>query len=708
MKRPLSRLQRLLSSALGRRRRDLRASELRYRTLIQEMNEGLLQVDSNDVIEFANERFCEMVGYRLDELVGRLALDLLLIDDQERSAMRERMTKRQQGIAEHYEIRMRTRSGGLIWVLVSGAPLLDADGNVVGSIGVHTDITARKQSEAALAESEGRYRLMAEHATDMISRMTPTGVFLYVSPASRALLGYEPEELIGRPPDDLVHADDHPRLVDLRRTILKDPAPFSVTSRMLHRDGRTIWVETTLRTVRTADDPTRVEEVIGVSRDVTDRTLAEQRVQYDAYHDSLTDLPNRRLFEDRVRVALAHADRDKSRDLPSLAAVLFVDIDRFKVINDTFGHYAGDEALKAVARRLTTTLRAEDTIARFGGDEFLVLLWPLRNPEVVVPIAEKLLRAISEPLQVVDREVYVTASIGIATYPDDGTDCETLISNADRAMYRAKQLGRNTYRLYTPQLRERARERLELETELHRARARNELRLFYQPLVDTVSRRMTGVEALIRWQHPTRGLLTAFDFIAAAEQSGVIRSIGEWSLNEAFAQIVHWRAAGVVVPRVAMNLSAAEFQQRDLLERLDRLLSESLTDPEHVELEITERTAMIDIGKTIETLEALEQRGVAISIDDFGTGHSSLAYLRDLPITTVKIDRSFIIDIARDSASRAIVSSIAQLGRGLKLRVVAEGIEEEEQLTIVTELGCDEAQGYLFGRAVAAEDLVTG
>jgi diguanylate cyclase (GGDEF)-like protein len=431
--------------------------------------------------------------------------------------------------------------------------------------------------------------------------------------------------------------------------------------------------------------------------------MAEEKIKDLAYHDTLTALPNRLVFTDRLALAVNQAQRQGSR-----LAVLFLDLDHFKVINDSLGHSLGDQLLQQVAGRLTGCLRAGDTVARLGGDEFTLLLPGVQGPAEAERVGGKVLDALREPYRLESRELFVTASMGISLYPDDGEDADTLVRNADAAMYRAKEQGRDSHRLYAPPMNEMATERLALESALRRALANDELVLHYQPLVEIETGRLHGVEALLRWRHPEKGLLWPSDFLSLAEATGLILPIGPWVLRTACAQAQAWHAQDLRDLRVAVNLSARQFQQPDLAEHVRRALRETGLPAHCLELEITETNAMQNTEATVRTFAELKALGVRISIDDFGIGYSSLGTLKRLPIDTLKIDRSFIRDITTDPDDAAIVTAVIAMAHTLKLNVVAEGVDTEEQLTFLRGYGCDLMQGHLFGPAAPAEECGEG
>lgn len=550
----------------------------------------------------------------------------------------------------------------------------------------------RSRTYRALRTSEQRYRLMAENSTDLISRSTMRGRMLYVSDAARSLLGYEPAEMAGHSIFEFVAADDQHVLRQVTVRIEQERAPQTFSYRIVRKDGSKIWFETTSRAIA---DPVSGElsEIIAVSRDISERRRAEEQIEYQAYHDGLTGLPNRLLFRDRLTIALAHAKRQNTP-----VAVMFLDLDRFKYVNDTLGHSLGDDLLRAVAARLRTVLREGDTIARMGGDEFTILLADLASPTDAAKIAQKLLDTVAHPIRVEGHELFATTSIGIALYPNDGDSAEALLQNADSAMYRAKELGRNSYQLCTPAMNSRAAERLSVENALRRALDRSELLVYYQPLIRLDTRQVVGMEALLRWDRPGHGIVEPETFIEIAEETRMIVAIGEWVLREACRQAKRWHDTAYPGLRMAVNLSPRQFQQTDLCDVVAGALNESGLDASFLELEITESTAMLNTERSIATLKELRELGARIALDDFGTGHSSLSYLRRFPIDRVKIDREFVQEIENSRSNRAIVSGVLAMAHGLDLAVTAEGVETEAQADFLRENRCEEVQGFLFAR----------
>ncbi len=561
------------------------------------------------------------------------------------------------------------------------------------------NISDRKQSENELRQAEEKYRSIFENATEGIFQSTPAGQFMSANPALAAIYGYSsPEELksLTNIANSLyVQPNRRAEFLDLMQ---QQGGVSEFESEVYRKNGQVIWISENARAVR--DQLGNIIYFEGTVEDITARKQAETTIRYQAFHDLLTGLPNRVLLSDRLSVALADAQRTEEA-----LAVMFMDLDRFKTINDTLGHAVGDQLLQQVVGRVVHALRSVDTIARWGGDEFTLLLPHLSQPEDIISVAERILAAFNSTFCLEGQSFRITSSLGIAVYPGDGTDAPTLLRNADAALYQAKSLGRNRYQLYTPNLNNQASARLTLEHQLHKALERNELCLYYQPQIDTRNGKMMGVEALVRWRHPELGLVSPQTFIGLAEESGLIVSIGEWVLRTACQQCRAWQAQGFSAINVAVNLSSLQFQQPNLVDMIAQILSTTGLDPAHLELEVTESTAMKDLEFTRILLEKLSQMGISISLDDFGTGYSSLGYLKLFPLNGLKIDRTFICDLPDDPQDLAITTAIIALGRGLKLNVVAEGVETEAQYQILRSLGCEAMQGYLFNQPLTVAGM---
>jgi diguanylate cyclase (GGDEF)-like protein/PAS domain S-box-containing protein len=556
------------------------------------------------------------------------------------------------------------------------------------------DVTARFAAEAALRESENRYRVLFEQNAAGVCVTSMDGVIRDCNATFASLLESTRDQLLGQNVSTFYASPGEAGEIT---SLLKGVGTLNSLEVELRRaSGRPLWVLQNV--VLVGDSITGVVHATVV--DISDRKRAEEQIEFHAYHDVLTALPNRKLFTDRLRHALTHAKRTGKT-----LAVMFIDIDHFKKINDTLGHTAGDELLLQMARRLRVCVRDDDTVARIGGDEFTVILAELRHPEDAITVAVKVLGAVQLPLTIGEMPIVVTASVGIALYPGDGADPESLLRNADSAMYRAKEAGRNTYQLCTDEMKQRAMNRLSIESRLRSAVREQQLVLAYQPQINLVTGRTIGVEALVRWNDPERGVMEPAAFIPIAEESRLIVPLGEWVLRAACKQVKEWHDRGSGPVRVAVNLSARQFQQQDLVEMVQSALDDADLSPSSLELEITETTAMQNAEVTVETLRALRDLGVGIAIDDFGMGYSSLNYLRRFPITGVKIDRAFVSDVTSNEGDAAIVSAVIGMARNLRLRVTAEGVETAEQFAFLRAHECDEAQGYYFGRPVGAAEM---
>ena len=494
---------------------------------------------------------------------------------------------------------------------------------------------------------------------------------------------------------ECLHQEDRPKFSLALEQCLHGTGNLDIEYRVAWGDGSFRWLRTKGDALLDFEgDPIKV---VWVTEDVSQRKDMDARVRFLAHHDLLTGLPNRTLFQDRLQQALAAAKRMQSR-----VALLFIDLDRFKYVNDSFGHRAGDILLQTVAARLRNCVRETDTVCRHAGDEYLIVLSALREPAEAALVAEKVLKIFDEVFVLESHEVQISASVGISVYPDDGQTLEDLIRHADAAMYHSKKSGRNRFEFFTPELNAPVAARLVLATQLRRAIESNQLVLHYQPQFDTATNRLVGAEALVRWNHSDHGLLFPDSFIALAEESDIIHLIGAWVLNEACRQIAEWRAGNLSTVPVAINFSAFQFRRANLVENVAAALAFHGVKPQQLEIELTENAIMQDPKETAKTLEQLHQMGVSLSIDDFGTGYSSLNYLKRFPIDKLKIDRSFIEDLPHDLNDSAIVQAIINLAKSLRMIVIAEGVETRAQLDFLRSLSCEVYQGYLGGRPVDA------
>lgn len=551
---------------------------------------------------------------------------------------------------------------------------------------------ARKRADEALEGAKGYAENLINSSLDMIISVDTDRKIVEFNRAAEQVFGYSKREVLGES-IDLLYADPSEGR-KLHKNSVGGGFTGEVRNKKKNGEIFTSYVSATVM----HDTAGRPVGVMGISRDITERKRAEEIILHQAYHDALTNLGNRRLFMDRLTQALPRVTWHNRH-----VAVLFLDLDHFKSINDALGHSVGDRLLQAVGDRLTGCVRQGDTVARLGGDEFAIVLADVARASDVQKVAQKVIDAFSQPYLLEGREFFTTTSIGISIYPNDAQDPESLVKNADVAMYRAKRHGRNNYQHYSPDMNAQALERLAIETSLRHALEREELFLEYQPQVDLGTERIIGFEVLLRWLHPDLGRMPPGAFIPLAEESGLIVPIGEWVLRTACAQCKGWQAAGLPPIQVAVNVSPRQLRHHNLLRVVDRTLKETGLDPHFLELELTE-SFMQDAEEAIYLLSELQSLGVRISIDDFGTGYSSLNHLKRYPIHKLKVDQSFVRDIDHDPHDRAIVKAIIALAHSMNLKAVAEGVETEEQLAYLHSLQCDEAQGYFLGRPMPAAD----
>src|SRR6185503_12874932 len=668
-------------------------------------------------IQRCNRYLEDMVGAGPGELIGQSTASLFASRTDWEEAGRRAYSSTVPGGTYDGETRFRRRDGTTFMCRARGRRT-DTGDEEQEWIWSYEDVTAEREAEMRVQRALAEQDLILDNATVGIA-FVRSRVIQRCNRFLEEMVGARRGALVGQRSASLF-ADEVDWKEASRRAFEETP-PGGIhvaEARLKRADGSTficsmrgrridpgdteqewIWSYEDVTAEREAD--LRVQQALGeLERAVAQRTAeleeAKKHAQHLADHDALTALPNRRLLEDRLTQALALSYRNRKS-----TAVMFVDLDRFKTINDSLGHAVGDQLLKEVAARLVNQLRIGDTICRIGGDEFVVVLPEVKRSSDVAHVAQKVIEQLSQPVVIEERELLVTCSIGIAVYPDDGRDAESLIRNADAAMYHAKELGRANYQFFTEQMNQAASRRLQLESDLRRAIGRDELRLFYQPIVEAHTRRIASHEALVRWQHPERGLVLPAEFIQLAEETGIILKIGEWVLREACRWSTFIGAERNI--QVAVNLSARQFNDPQLPRMVARALKDTGLPPRLLELEITESTAMQQTDMTLRTLKKLKQLGVSIAIDDFGTGYSSLSYLRRFPVDKIKIDRSFVAEVPADRDQGAIVAAIVALAHALQIHVVAEGVETEAQRAFLKSIGCDFIQGYLVGRPADAD-----
>jgi len=550
----------------------------------------------------------------------------------------------------------------------------------------------------ALQEGEARFRALVQNSFDLITIHDSDGVTKYESPAASRVLGYPPGTLIGKTPFETLHPRDVARAREAFEALIKGEVTVApLVLRFRHADGSWVYLEALGNNL--LEHP-GIRGIVLTSRDVTERMRAEERVQYLANYDVLTGLPNRSLMQDRLTQTIANAHRNRLR-----VALMHIDLDRFKVVNETLGHYVGDVLLKQAAERMRKMTNGADTVARVGGDEFTIVFPHVTSLQALSASAEIMLDDLARPFPGDGQELFVSASIGISIYPDDAATADELIKHADAAMSTAKQVGRNNFQFFTSGMNHEAEDRLLIESGLRGAIQRDELSLVYQPKIDLATRRMFGAEALLRWKHPKLGMISPSRFVPVAEEAGLVGHIGEWVLHTACRQIRQWQDAGYSL-QLAVNVSARQFQDYDVAELVKDILRDTGVLAQNLEIELTESAVMRDAESSIVTLERLAALGVQIAIDDFGTGYSRLSYLKRLPLDVLKIDQSFVRDISSDPNDAAIVRAIITLARSLGIKVTAEGVENEAQLAFLNAYGCHYAQGYLFGKPLTAAQVI--
>lgn len=565
-----------------------------------------------------------------------------------------------------------------------------------------------------LESSERMYRNLVDSSPDIIYTLDQDGRFTFVNDRVQNLLGYDREELLGQHYSLLVHEADMERanyVFNEGRAELRQLRNVELRLKLKRTEGGTRTFSIELATIdlghkpkgglSVAGTPRRRLGIHGVARDITDRKRADEQITYQAYHDILTDLPNRALFRDRLGLALLQAKRNENN-----LAVMFIDLDRFKVVNDTFGHGAGDDLLQQVALRLKSCLRRCDTLSRIGGDEFTAVLPELSDRQDAMLIAQKFVDSLRLPFQLGGQPVHVSASIGVALYPTDGKSLEELVRSADMAMYHMKSNGKNGYAFFDPNLLDTSIQKIALEHDLHLALERGELEMFYQPQIDMVTQKTIGAEALMRWNHPQRGFLGAAEFLPFAEESGLMIPISDWMLEAICRDLLEWNALGGEQLRLSLNISPQYLDRGDFFEKLNSALLRHKISPGQIEVEVTENICIRNPQKAIEQLDKLCQLGVSVAIDDFGTGYSSLSYLHRFPIHTIKIDRSFVMEIRDPDMQFPVVLAIVAIAQGLGLNLVAEGVETPVQARYLADAGCRIMQGYLYHQPKSQANLI--
>ena len=659
---------------------------------------AIVITDFRGTIMWVNHAFTTMTGYSEEEVLGKNPR-LLKSGEQPDGYYAKLWSTISSGKVWQGEIVNRRKDGTTYTEEMTITPVAQRFGDATDThfIAIKQDITERKQAEQALRTSEKRYRLLFERNLAVVFRTTLEGRFLECNHAGARMLGYDsPEEVLPIPITNFYRTPSDREAFLTRLKSEKSLTNYEMKFR--RKNGDSAWV---IGNISLVDDDSGAGGIIeGTLVDITDRKAAEKRVQFLAYYDALTGLPNRTLLQDRLTKALASARRQKNK-----VALLFLDLDRFKTINDSLGHSVGDLVLQQVAERLKKWAREQDTVARVGGDEFLIVLTAVKEPADAAVAAERLMNAMTAEFVAQGHSLGVGCSIGISIFPEHGAEGETLIKNADAAMYSAKESGYNNFQFFTKDMNAQAVERLALESGLRLALDKKELFLVYQPQIEIATGRIIGLEALLRWQHPELGLVPPDKFIRIAENSGLIMPIGEWVLRTACSQARKWQDEGLLAVPVAVNVSAVQFRQAGFCELIGRVLWETGLGPQYLELELTESLLLSNADTMFSVLQDLRAMGLTLAIDDFGTGYSSLSYLRQFPVSKLKIDRSFIRDIVVNPDDAAIATAIIGMAKSLNLKVIAEGVEDEAQMSFLRARQCDEIQGYYFSKPLAADKV---
>lgn len=660
-------------------------------------------LDAEWTMVFVSDGCLALTGYKTEELMYNQTISYeTLTYTEDRTWVRE-LIENAAKLSQHFEIEYRiTHANGEIrWVHESGLPLFNRDHELVALEGFIQDITARKRSEQLAHEAEMRYRSIFENAIEGIYQTTANGQYLDFNPALARIYGYESIQDLKDSISNIqyqLYVDPHKRTeyVALMKTQGKVQ---NFEAQVYQKNGDIIWITENAREVRDQDGVLLFYE--GTVEDISERKDYEQQIEYQATHDSLTGLPNRTVLADRLQQCMNFADRHGHK-----VAVAFLDLDHFKLINDSMGHHIGDGLLMVMAERLSRCVRESDSVVRLGGDEFVLLLTCLQKIEDITQSIQRILIAVAEPCNVDEQEFVVSCSIGISLYPDDGSDTNTLLRHADSAMYKAKQSGRNTFQLYTQELNQALSERMAIEYRLRHAIENNEFVLHFQPKIELTTGKLCGTEALIRWQPKEGSLVSPLSFIPVAEETGQIEAIGRWVLiNACLAASQFKKILGRPLP-VAVNVSPRQFRHCDLVSTVAQVIKDTQVEASCLELEITESCLVHDTPAFIKTLRDLKALGLTLAIDDFGTGYSSMAYLKDFPVDRLKIDKAFVGNLEDEPANIAILKAIIALGHSLGLKVVAEGVETAYQQAFLHGIGCDELQGFYFSKPLPLTEIL--
>lgn len=675
--------------------RAVKRSEKLFRSYFDHLPIGTALTTESQYWLRVNDNLCRQLGYSVDELMAMHWSDVIHPNEQEDDRLLSEKLSRGEIDSYQQDRCMIRKDGSATYARITKSAIRDDKGGLDFFVAAIEDINERRRSEGEMRQ----FYQVFDSISEGIMITDINAVIVAVNPAFTKITGYSQEEALGRSPSFLHSGRQKPEFYEAMWKQINETGWWRGEIWNRGKDGEVFPEWLTISVVK--DKSGKVVNYVSAFADITPIKRATAELEHLAHHHPLTNLPNRLLLNARLQHSLERAKRNNS-----LVAIMFIDLDRFKHINDSLGHKTGDEVLRIVAERLTSHVRKQDTVAHQSGDEFMVVMEELHQPQDAANQAHHFLEGLTHPMEVDNQELYIGASIGIAMYPQDGTDVDTLVRNADAAMYEAKAQGRNTYRFYTQQLTESARERVSLDSRLRRALEQEEFIVYYQPQIDLASNKLIGCEALIRWQHPDEGMISPARFIPMAEESGLILPIGEWVLHQACQDMASWRKQGFDAGRVAVNLAGRQLNQSNLDSFVECTLKQTGCKPQWLELEVTENFLMQKSQNSVMILENLQKMGIELAIDDFGTGYSSLSYLKSLPIDKLKIDQGFVRDITTDPNDEAIVCAIIALGHSLQLKVIAEGVETEAQKNFLYFKGCDQSQGYLHGRPMPADEFV--
>lgn len=679
----------------------LEESEEKYRRIVETTTEGIWLIDRDGNTSFVNAQMAQMLGYTVAEMAGKSLFDFMDADEQD--LVQSYVEKPLPEIQENRDFKFRRRDGTDLWALVVTNPLFDKEGNYTGSLGMVTDISDRKRVEQALYDSEQRLHGILASIQDVVwSASAEKLQTLYMNLSAEKVFGRPAYEFYADPFlwFKIVHRDDK-KMVKRNLHSLLETGTLEMEYRIVRPNGEVRWLYNRSRIA--SDSSGKVSRVDGIDTDITERKQAEAQLQQYAFYDRLTDLPNRSLFMDR----LSHVLETNKRKPDGLFAVLFLDLDGFKIINDSLGHLVGDRLLQAFARRLETCLRPSDTLARLGGDEFTILLEDIKTVRDAIAVAQRILHHLTLPFYLDEQQVFTNTSIGIALSGLDYQTPDRILRDADTAMYRAKAKGKGCYAVFDVTMYQFALNRLQLETDLRQAINRDEFQLYYQPIVELNTSKIAGLEVLIRWQHPEKGFIAPDRFIPIAEETGLIIPIGQWVLQSACQQLQIWQQQFPLSPplEVSVNLSSKKLKMSNFIEKIDEILALTNLPGHSLKLEITESLLMENIEVATDLFVELKQRQIQLCLDDFGTGYSSLSYLHRFPVDILKIDRSFVMSMKPNDSNFEIIRAIVTLAQTLGISVIAEGIETQPQWEQLKTLNCEQGQGYFFAKPLSKEEI---